>query len=286
MDKLNVMAWEGRTQSSVGGIMPAEAARIHATLGAAHEEPPGMGDELPPLWHWCAFLPTKHNSELARDGHPRLGDFLPPVRLERRMWAGGRLTFGAPMRVGEVLKKHSTITAVQEKTTGSGPMVLVSVAHRIYTERGLAIEESQNIVYLDIPEEFTPPKKRPLPESPFLHEQKTVTEALLFRYSAITFNAHRIHFDLPYAQEVEHYPGLVIHGPLQATYLMQAACREEGRRPKEFEFRGVHPCLLVPGKSPEVDIMANREDCGALSLFTGQNGHQCMQATAQWEGTQ
>lgn len=286
MDQLNVIAWEGRTQTVQGGISEAEAARIHATLGEAHEAAPRAGEALPPLWHWFAFPPAAHLSELAADGHPRLGDFLPPVHLERRMWAGGRLRFGAPLRVGEVLRQQSTITRVTEKATASGPMVFVSVAHRVYSERGLAIEESQDIVYLDIPEEFRPPKKRPMPERPALHMRKEITEPLLFRYSALTFNAHRIHYDLPYAQEVEHYPGLVIYGPLQATFLMQAACRHRGARPSEFDFRGVHPMLLTPGESREIDIMATEEEYGALALFTGQAGHQGMQANAIWEGTQ
>ncbi|MEQ9258222.1 MAG: MaoC family dehydratase N-terminal domain-containing protein [Roseovarius sp.] len=286
MDKMNVKAWEGRSETKTGGVSEAEAARIHATLGAANEAPPRAGEEMPPLWHWFAFPPAAPLSELAQDGHPRLGDFLPPVQLARRMWAGGKLSFGAPMRVGEVLKAQSTITRVAEKSTGSGPMVLVSVDHKIWSERGLAVEESQDIVYLDIPAEFTPPKKRPMPEAPVLSHAHEITEALLFRYSALTFNAHRIHYDLPYAQEVEQYPGLVIHGPLQATLLMQAACGYRKARPRHFDFRGVHPMLLIPGESRQLDVMATEEECGALALVSGQFGHQGMQATAIWEGTQ
>ena len=165
-------------------------------------------------------------------------------------------------------------------------MVFVTVDHKLYGEQGLAIEERQDIVYLDIPDTFRPPQKQPRPEAPVLHRQVRMSEALLFRYSAITFNAHRIHYDLPYAQQVEHYPGLVIHGPLQASWLIEAARTHRGRNPRHFEFRGVHPMLLVPGESPEIDIMATEDECGALSLFTGQAGHQCMQATAIWEETQ
>jgi 3-methylfumaryl-CoA hydratase len=108
----------------------------------------------------------------------------------------------------------------------------------------------------------------------------------LFRYSAITFNAHRIHYDLPYAQEVEHYPGLVVHGPLQATWLMQAACAHKGRRPKHFDFRGVHPVFLTPGESRDIEVMGTEDEVGGLTLCTGQGGHQGMQATAMWEETQ
>lgn len=286
MDQINLSGWEGRTQTELGGISEAEAARIHATLGDPHAAPPVAGDDLPPLWHWCAFPPAAPMAELDSDGHPRLGDFLPPVRLRRRMWASGRLSFGAPLRVGETLKCHSTIASVQEKQSGTGSMVIVSVDHEVYSERGRAIEERQDIVYLDIPGEFRPPRKRPLPEAPALHERVAVTEPLLFRYSALTFNAHRIHYDLPYAQQVEHYPGLVIHGPLQATLLMQTACRRRGARPAHFDFRGVHPMFLIPGENSGVEIMAAEDECGALSLFTGQAGHQGMQTTAIWEGTQ
>jgi 3-methylfumaryl-CoA hydratase len=285
MDQLNVKAWEGRTDQQEGCITEGQAAEIHATLGAAHIPAPRNGADMDPLWHWFAFNPTAPLSELARDGHPALGDFLPPVRLERRMWASGSLTFGAPLRVGERLTKRSFIRGVTEKEGKTGPMVLVSVDHKIYGERGLAIEERQDIVYLDIPDTFRPPAKRPLPANPVLHTHQPLSEALLFRYSALTFNAHRIHYDLPYAQEVEHYPGLVVHGPMQATWLINAAWRHKGRRPRHFDFRAVHPVFLTPGQSRDLDIMASDDEAGALVLCTGQNGHQGMQATAIWEET-
>lgn len=285
MDQLNVRAWEGRTELQEGCISAAQAAQIHATLGMGDSHSPAMGEAMPPLWHWCAFNPTAPLAELARDGHPALGDFLPPVRLERRMWASGALRFGAPLRVGERLTKRSFIRSVTEKEGKTGPMVLVSVEHRIYGERGLAIEERQDIVYLDIPDSFRPPAARPVPERPTLHRQVQLSEALLFRYSALTFNAHRIHYDLPYAQQVEHYPGLVVHGPMQATWLVQAACQHKGRRPSHFDFRAVHPVFLSPGESRDLDIMGTEDETGALLLCTGQNGHQGMQATAIWEET-
>ncbi len=285
MDKLNTTAWEGRTQTLTGGITEAEAARIHATLGDDRDTPPRLGDPIPPLWHWCAFPPTTPMSGLGGDGHPLLGDFLPPVPLERRMWASGKLDFGEPMRVGETLNLHSTIASVQEKDTNSGPMVVVTVDHQVHAERGLAIKERQNIVYLEIPDQFRPPPKRPMPEASVVRRSKHVSEALLFRFSAITFNAHRIHFDLPYAQKVERYPGLVIHGPLQAMLLMKEACRYRNACPTYFDFRGVHPSLLISGHSPDVDLMGTENDSGSLSLYCGQDNHQTMQATAIWENT-
>lgn len=285
MDMVNLTAWEGRTQSDEGCIGASQAAQIHATLGRPGTQAPQPGEAMPQLWHWYGFHPTVPMNELARDGHPRLGDFLPPVQLERRMWASGSLRFGAPLRIGERFSRRSTISKVSQKEGSTGKMVFVTVAHELYGDQGLVIEETQNIVYLAIPDHFTPPPKRPLPDAAPLHETQTASEALLFRYSAITFNAHRIHFDLPYAQQVEHYPGLVIHGPLQAMWLIDAARRHKSRPPKQFDFRGVHPCLLIPGEDPTLDIMGVEDNPCAMSLFAGQAGHQTMQATAIWEET-
>jgi len=285
MDKLNVGAWEGRAECHHGVLSEAQAAQVHATLGVPGTAAPREGEAMAPLWHWCAFNPTVPQEELARDGHPAPGGFLPPLRLQRRMWASGSLTFGAPLRVGERLTRHSFISRVAEKEGKTGPMVMVSVDHRIHGERGLAIEERQHIVYLDIPDRFRPPATRPLPETPALHEQIALSEALLFRYSALTFNAHRIHYDLPYAQGVEHYPGLVVHAPLQASWLIRAASAHKGRPPRHFDFRAVHPVFLSPGESRSLEIMGDEDESGALNLCSGQQGHQGMQATAIWEET-
>lgn len=275
--------FQGRTEKKSGSITPVQAAQLHATLGDADRPAPGPGEDMPPLWHWCAFNPTTPLAGLARDGHPVPGGFLPPVRLARRMWASGSLRFLAPLRVGEALRQQSRLARVEEKEGRTGPMVLITVEHEVSGARGVAIEEVQNIVYLDIPESFAPPPKRPMPGSPSLSETRMLSEALLFRYSALTFNAHRIHYDLPYAREVEHYPGLVVHGPLQATWLMEMACRARGRCPSAFEFRAVHPMLLAGGRAAQV--MAEEGEAGALRLITGQDGHQCTQATARWEET-
>src|SRR6056297_165432 len=279
----DITEWTGRTDEKAGGISPAQAAQLHATLGDPERPVPTEGEDMPPLWHWCAFNPTTPLAGLARDGHPALGGFLPPVRLSRRMWASGSLRMRVPLRVGEALQQHSRLARIEEKQGRTGPMVLVTVEHAVSGARGPAIEEVQNIVYLDIPDSFAPPPKMPMPDTPALTGTRRLNEPLLFRYSALTFNAHRIHYDLPYAQEVEHYPGLVVHGPLQATWLMQAACRVRGRRPAFFDFRAVHPMLLTGSR--EAEIMAVEEEGGALRLMSGQEGHQCMQATAIWEET-
>ncbi len=280
MDQLNLSAWEGRTETARGVVSQPQAQMIHATLG--HGSAPASGAALPALRHWCAFPVEAPMDQLGPDGHPKLGGFLPPVPLERRMWAAGRLRFHKPLHVDEPLTKSSTIKAVTEKTGGAGRMVFVTVAHEIAGADGLAITEEQDIVYLAIPDSFTPPKKTPMPASPVLSETVSVTAPLLFRYSAVTFNAHRIHYDRAYTTEVEHYPGLVVHGPLQATLLVDAATRHRGGPPTTFTFRGVHPLF----DHEDLHLMAEEDDTGVLALCAGSSGgHRTMQATATWEET-
>lgn len=277
MDKLYIDAWVGRETQDVACITEFHAERIHATVGDGAV--PKAGEPLPPLWHWYAFTPTEPNDALGPDGHVRGSRFLPPVHLPRRMWAGGSLTFHRPLHVGEPLTRSTRIRSLVEKQGKTGPMVLVTLDHFIHGTQGLAIEERQDIVYLEIPETFTPPAKRELPVAP--QESVETSEPLLFRYSAITFNGHRIHYDLNYTQEVEKYPALVVHGPLQATLLMRAAVRHKGRAPLYFDFRGLHP--MFAGAPCDIALAEDEE---GLALWTGQDGHQCMQAHAVWEETQ
>lgn len=276
MDKLNVEAWVGRGTLTIGSVSESQARQISATLDQG--EAPREGEDLPPLWHWCAFANAVDTASLGRDGHARGTELLPPVQLARRMWASGSLSFHHPLRVGETIERRSRVYSVVEKASASGPMVFVTLSHQIWNSEGLAIEEMQDIVYLDIPEVFLPPAKRPM--HPVIVDKKQMHEALLFRYSALTFNAHRIHYDLPYTQQVEKYPNLVVHGPLQATLLMNAATKFKGRKPISFDFRGLHP--MFSGQSCDI-AMAENED--GLELWTGQNGHQCMRAHAVWEQT-
>jgi 3-methylfumaryl-CoA hydratase len=236
---------------------------------------------MPALWHWYAFPPAVGMNDLALDGHPKLGGFLPPVPFERRMWASGRLEFENDLRVGEDIEKTSTITAVTEKSGSTGGMVFVEVAHELRGSTGLAIREKQTIVYLQIAPQFTPPPKQAGPTKDLVMDvHQPVSTALLFRYSAITFNAHRIHFDLPYAQQIEHYPGLVVHGPLQANLLMAEATNWKGRRPDRFSFRGVHPMF----HDTDMHLRAVRSETGGLNMCTvAAAGHIGMQVTAEWE---
>ena len=279
MDQINLSAWINRSEVSFGSVSDITAQMAHAVLSTPQSAALCEGDTLPQLWHWFGFPPTASMADLGPDGHPRLGGLMPPVRLNRRMWAGGALEFLAPLHIGERLTRETRITNISEKSGAAGEMVFVTLEHTISGESGLAVREQQDIVYLNIPDTFRAPKAVPAPQSD-LTEQADVTAPLLFRYSAITFNAHRIHYDLPYTQEVEHYPDLVVHGPLQANLLMDMATRHRGRAPAMFSFHGVHPVFV----SDVVELAATKTSDAEWSLCTVAGGtHQGMQASAIWE---
>ena len=279
MDQINLSAWINRSEISTGGVSDIAAQTAHAVLGKSRSQAPREGDALPALWHWFGFPPTASMEHLGADGHPKLGGFMPPVRLNRRMWAGGALEFMAPLHVGEHLSRETRIANVVEKSGAAGEMVFVTLEHDISGENGLAVREQQDIVYLQIPDSFRAPKVIPAPQDD-LRETVSITTPLLFRYSAITFNAHRIHYDRPYTQQVEHYPDLVVHGPLQANLLMDLATRRRGRAPSMFSFRGVHPVFA----SDAVELSATKTSDAEWSLCTiAGDSHQGMQASAIWE---
>lgn len=232
--------WIGAQQSSRDWLAPQPARFMQATLD--RDQDLRDGDHLPPLWHWLYFLEAKPASELGRDAHPRKGGFLPPVDLPRRMWAGGRFEFHAPLRLGDWAEKRSTILNISEKSGRSGALCFVTVQHEIFQQDRLCLIEEHDIVYREDPAPGSPkPAKQKAPESHEFSRGVTPTEVMLFRYSALTFNGHRIHYDVDYARDVEGYEGLVFHGPLTATFLVDLACAETGRHPKSFSFRGVSP---------------------------------------------
>jgi len=272
----------GRVEEHTGAVTPVLAGMLSAALGhpAAPPVDIGEGSTLPYLWHWVAFPEFVPLADLGRDGHPRLGRFLPDCGLERRMWAGGKLAFEGRFRIGETLRKRSTITAVDEKSGSAGRMVFVKVSHELEGENGGRIDEQQDIVYLAIPPEFRPPKAIPPPEDPDFDEPVTTGETRLFRYSAATFNAHRIHYDMPYTREIEKYPGLVVHGPMQATLLMEAGVRHAARPVAEFRFRGVHPMFHHHG----LRLVGKTTQHGeGMDLCTvAPQGHHGLQATIKW----
>jgi 3-methylfumaryl-CoA hydratase len=277
-------AWVGRAETATDSVTIQQIAGLAATLDLdeAARQRLGLvaGGVLPALWHWLAFLPTAPMSGLGPDGHPKRGGFLPPVPLERRMWAGGRLQFEGDIRIGEPLERRSTIRSVQEKAGRAGSMVFVTVEHRFSTERGLAIVEEHDIVYVAIPDRFTPPPPVEPPAPTAFAEAVSIDTVKLFRFSAVTFNGHRIHYDLDYTREVEKYPGLVVHGPLQAVLMMEAARRHQGgAMPKTYGFRGVRPLFHFES----VQVVGTAVESGAQHLATvNGDGHACMQATVTW----
>jgi itaconyl-CoA hydratase/mesaconyl-C4 CoA hydratase len=234
-------AWIGRTEEIHDHLSLNLITRIAATLG---EVAPQAGQPLPPLWQWCFFQPAVAEAGLGGDGHPARGGFLPPADNRNRMWAGGRVEFHTPLKVDAQATRLSTITNVQEKHGKTGSLLFVTVQHDYLQDGQLAIREEQDIVY----REPTPPKltgSDPLPTGDW-QESVTPSPTLLFRYSAVTFNGHRIHYDWPYVTDTEGYPGLVVHGPLMATLNLRAFCRANpDARLRRFAYRGVRP-LIAP----------------------------------------
>jgi 3-methylfumaryl-CoA hydratase len=212
--------WIGRTERSVDRVTAAPVAGLAATLD--RDDPaPKDGDVLPPLWHWLYFLPHFRASDVGRDGHAKRGGFLPPIRLPRRMWAGGRVTFRAPLHIGESIARESRIVDIAHKAGRSGPLAFVVVRHTIEGRGGIAIVEEHDIVYRGEPGGQTPnADPPPAPVGAVWSREIHPDPVLLFRYSALTFNSHRIHYDRRYVTDVEGYPGLVVHGPLIGTLLV------------------------------------------------------------------
>jgi 3-methylfumaryl-CoA hydratase len=238
MDIVHLREWIGREESTADEITPAPAALLAATLDRPDPEPT-EGDVLPLLWHWLYFLPRHRHSDLALDGHARRGGFLPPVELVHRMWAGGRFEFHRPLRIGDRVRRVSRIADVTLKLGRSGPLVFVTVRHEIGNEQGIALIEEQDIVYRDSAGAAPPPAA---PGEQEWEREIHPGDVLLFRYSALTFNSHRIHYDRRFATSVEGYPGLVVHGPLIATLLLDLL---RSNLPKanvaKFSFRAVSP---------------------------------------------
>jgi 3-methylfumaryl-CoA hydratase len=234
-------AFVGRARVAQDTITARDAARMAHVLDTPA---PADGAPLPPLWHWMGWAPDSPHDAIAPDGHLLRGDFLPDTPQPRRMWAGGRLAWQGQLRVGEVLTRQTTITAVTEKRGTAGDMVFVTLSHRISGAAG-QIDEQQDLVFVDLPDTWSPPAARPAPPDPDWTETFPVDPVRLFRFSALTYNGHRIHYDHPYATGVEHYPGLVIHGPLQAMWLMDRWTRRHGP-PAGYGFRGIRPAFAGP----------------------------------------
>lgn len=236
--------WLGKARDEVDWVTPTHLAAWNATLD--RDVPfPLDGQTVPFGFHWALFPPLARASDLGDDGHARTGTFLPPVPLPRRMWAGSRLRFHRPLKVGARVDRRSVISLIAEKGSRSGPLIFVTVRHSLSSNGELAIEEDQDLVYreMSIPSADRP--RDPLPKAAW---RRTVEphETLLFRYSALTFNGHRIHYDRRYAEEIEGYAGLVVHGPLIATLLLQLlAERKPDQTVTRFEYKAIRPTLDI-----------------------------------------
>lgn len=236
--------WIGRTQSVEDFAAPFPVRALSATFDEKNDPEPKNGDPLPPLWHWLYFLEVAPQSKIGPDGHAERGDFLPPVPLPRRMWAGSRFSFdGEPIRVGETVRRLSEIKSVEPKTGSTGSMVFVTVQHTISGPRGVSFVEQHDIVYREAAKPGEAPKPpRPAPADATWTRTIVADPVLLFRFSALTFNGHRIHYDQPYVTGVEGYPGLVVHGPLMGMLQIELARRSNpGKVVESFEFRALSP---------------------------------------------
>jgi 3-methylfumaryl-CoA hydratase len=248
-DIAHLRQWIGSSESSEEAIAPAPALRLLATLDD-EDTLLHLGDPLPPLWHWLYFLPNAPTREIGADGHARRGGFLPPVQLPRRMFAGARIAFRAPLLIGETARRHREVVSVEQKDGRDGPLIFVGVRERIEQGKLSCIEEQQTIVYrgpggTPAAAAVTPSWPQP-PEGAWIRTMLP-NPALLFRFSALTFNAHRIHYDRMYATGEEGYPGLVVHGTLLAVLLMELVRRNDTRQVTHFSFRAQAPLFdLAP----------------------------------------
>ncbi|MEO7760467.1 MAG: MaoC family dehydratase N-terminal domain-containing protein [Casimicrobiaceae bacterium] len=241
---MDLKNWIGKSESITDTATATPYAALSATLDRTPERPP-VGTPLPALWHWLYFLSLARESEIGPDGHPQRGGFLPPVPLPRRMWAGSQFEFHRPLRVGDTLHRTSTIADVTEKAGRTGALVFVKVRHEIRRgdERDIALTEFHDIVYREAakPDDVAPPPKA-APSHSAWEKTWVPDDVLLFRYSALTFNGHRIHYDRRYVTSVEGYPGLIVHGPLIATLLLDLLRHERpDAHVARYEFRAVRP---------------------------------------------
>lgn len=276
-------AWLGRTEEALDVVTAGPLDRWSAMFDRddpLHAE----GDPVPPLGHWLFFLPCPRQSEIGPDGHPKRGGFLPPIHhLPRRMWAGSRVVFPGEIRVGDRIARRSTIASIEEKAGRASPLVFVTVRHEIgRAGEPPAIVDEHDIVYRGLEPAPAAGRSEPMPPGAW---RRTLTPdaVLLFRYSALTFNGHRIHYDRDYVTQVEGYPGLVVHGPLTATLLVDLIRRKAPKaRVEAFSFRAVSPLFDghemsvnadPPGPDGKVKLWAaNADDVLAVSAEATVSG--------------
>ena len=278
IDTDHLAGWIGKTETIGDTATLAPLRALTATLDR-DDAPQRPGDLVPPCWHWLYFLPAARQSEIGVDGHPHRGGFLPPVPLPRRMWAGSRIDFLKSLCVGQSIERWSRIEDVRVKEGRTGPLVFVKVRHEIRGDGELAIVEEHDIVYRDMPVAGeAEPIYAAAPEGAEWSRRIVPDDVLLFRYSALTFNGHRIHYDRRYVTEVEGYPGLIVHGPLIATLLLDLVRRE---RPQavvnRFAFRAVKPLFDIA----PFEVCGRMTDAETATLWARDAaGHLTMDASA------
>lgn len=293
--------WVGRTEMVEDDISLATASAAAATFEEARLQL-SIGAELPPLWHWFYFLPKAPHSTLGSDGHPeRAGNrLMPPIPYPRRMFAGARVKWHRPLVVGQPARREAVICNVVQKSGRSGALAFVTVGYRIFQEAvgtprvptephmeraryHLCIEEEQDIVYREPGPPLPTPEPVELPALPEGAWSRVVVPdtRLLFRFSALTFNAHRIHYDRPYAISAEGYPGLVVHGPLTAMLLLQLVLSNTSRCVKAFRFRGQSPLFdLYPFR-----LVASPSGANVELEAQGPDGKTAINATVEFESS-
>jgi len=270
--------WVGRKEVRNDIVTPWPITALAASVDDASVVGES-GAPVPAGWHWIFFLEAKPPSELGPDGHPKRGGFLPPVPLPRRMWAGGRLEFFRPLVIGESITRESEIVSVEPKSGRSGNLVFVTVRHTVQGGGETAIVEEQDIVYRDAAKKGDPvPPGKEAPAQAQWKREVMPDAVMLFRYSALTFNGHRIHYDRDYAVNEEHYPGLVVHGPLQATLLLDLCRRHAGRPVRKFEYRAQHP--MFAGAPFTVNGIFDAAASKAEVWTANEAGHYAMRGTA------
>jgi 3-methylfumaryl-CoA hydratase len=281
MDLGQLQQWVGRTETRDDEITAAPLRAFNATLDR-DDTTAQPGTEVPPLAHWLYFLPVHRQSEIGPDGHAKRGGFLPPVPLPRRMWAGGRLVWNPsnPLRVGDAARRISRIASVSHKSGRSGDLVFVTVTHEVRNAQGVALAEEHDIVYRGAPQPGEAPAAVAAPPDAQWQRELVPDDVLLFRYSALTFNGHRIHYDRRYVTEVEGYPGLIVHGPLIATLLVDLVRRElPHARISGFDFKAVRPTF----DGNPMRVCGKREGDSVSLWAQDHEGWLAMKASAKIE---
>ncbi len=271
-------AWIGRSETARDVATDALIARFRATINSDE-----AGPIAPQGLHWCLCVPDMATADLDVDGHPKRGGFFPPIPLPRRMWASSKVQFHAAIHAGMSVTRHSTISNITEKQGNSGHLIFVAIDHIWSADGGYLVTETQSLVYRGaMAQPIARPETSPKTNSDEIdpgswHRSITPDEAMLFRFSAITFNSHRIHYDRPYAQGTEGYPGLVVHGPLMASLLLDHAARRVGsNKLKSFEFRGLSPAFA----GDPISIVGHVSGADIALNIIGNDGRAVMEAKA------